>query len=511
MNEAQSGGNRSRLRLSPSLDLGESTDMSISSWHQLSRTSTACVASPAQKDCGGLDDTPAGYNDRDALLAHLGRDVIHASRTRDFATAYYTDKDGKRCPRMYRVETNTFAKCQYAVLTNKQYAAVLVVDIDQYGEAGGHPSNLAAPVRTSLRALIEHNVGPAWVGINPQNGKAQAIWLIDPVYADENGESRHMRLLARTSRTLGEYLGHDPNFSHRFSRSPFYTGDDPTAYRWYCQHKRVHRLADLLKEVRTVADLPQHEQQQRQRFTSGRELINAAKARREEAEAFKALAQDVENELADGLEKYDPELIDGVRVLWISQGRAARDETAFRHALKTAHRLRAAGQRMTDAAIIDAYEHAYNTAQRFGADGRDNEMPPMRDRQTMARRVRGYVTQSKSGSYTSASAPGRATSSERKALATMGRKGGKKAAERWKTDPNGDYAQAQRATMKKTHRKKKIQGQTTRARVQLVVGEVFADTGKVPTRREIMRETGLSEATVKRHLRSLRENGLLPI
>ena len=176
------------------------------------------------------------------------------------------------------------------------------------------------------------------------------------------------------------------------------------------------------------------------------------------------------NDGAEGFETetvalgYDPELIDGVRVLWISQGRAARDETAFRHALKTAHRLRAAGQRMTDAAIIDAYEHAYNTAQRFGADGRDNEMPPMRDRQTMARRVRGYVTQSKSGSYTSTSAPGRATSSERKALATMGRKGGKKAAERWKTDPDGEYAQAQRATMKKTHRKKKIQGQTTRAR-----------------------------------------------
>ncbi len=53
---------------------------------------------------------------------------------------------------------------------------------------------------------------------------------------------------------------------------------------------------------------------------------------------------------------------------------------------------------MTDAAIIDAYEHAYNTAQRYGADGRDNEMPPMRDRQTMAQRVRGYATQSKNGS-----------------------------------------------------------------------------------------------------------------
>ena len=476
--------------------------MSVPSRHQLSRTSTACVASPTQRDCGGLDDTPAGYNDRDALLAHIGRSVIHASRTRDFAQAYYTDKDGKRCPRMYRVETDTFAKCQYVVLTNKQYAAVLVVDIDQYGETGGHPSNLAAPVRTSLRALIEHNVGPAWVGINPQNGKAQAIWLIDPVYADENGESRHMRLLARTSRTLGEYLGHDPNFSHRFSRSPFYTGDDPTAYRWYCQHKRVHRLADLLKEVRTVADLPQHEQQQRQRFTSGRELINAAKARREEAEAFKALAQDVENELADGLEKYDPELIDGVRVLWISQGRAARDETAFRHALKTAHRLRAAGQRMTDAAIIDAYEHAYNTAQRFGADGRDNEMPPMRDRQTMARRVRGYVTQSKSGSYTSTSAPGRATSSERKALATMGRKGGQKAAQRWKTNPDGDYAKSQRETLLVSSKKR---SQTAKGKRFTIAGWFLsseAETGRWPTIAEAMAEFGVSRQTVNRALRS---------
>ena len=474
--------------------------MSVPSWHQLSRTSTACVAPPAQKDCGGLDDTPAGYNDRDALLAHLGRDVIHASRTRDFAKAYYTDKDGKLCPRMYRVETETFAKCQYAVLTNKQYAAVLVVDIDQYGEAGGHPSNLAAPVRTSLRALIEHNVGPAWVGINPQNGKAQAIWLIDPVYADKSGESPHMRLLARASRTLGEYLGHDPNFSHRFSRSPFYTGDDPTAYRWYCQHKRVHRLADLLKEVRTVADLPQHEQSQRQQFTSGRELINAVKARREEAEAFKALAQDVENELADGLEKYDPELIDGVRVLWISQGRAARDETAFRHALKTGHRLRAAGQRMTDAAIIDAYEHAYNTAQRYGADGRDNEMPPMRDRQTMARRVRGYVTQSKNGSYTSASAPGRATSTERKALATMGRKGGQKAAERWKTDPNGDYATRQRDVLGSANRKRAAGGRSRAHQIAAFFDDHYAQTGHYPTVQEASQEHGVSARTVQRAL-----------
>lgn len=112
-------------------------------------------------------------------------------------------------------------------------------------------------------------------------------------------------------------------------------------------------------------------------------------------------------EIAGGLDQYDPELIDGVRVLWITQGTAARDETAFRHALKTGHRLRQQGQRLTDAAIIDAYEHAYNVAQRHGGAGRDIEIPPMRDRQTMARRVRGYVTQSKSEAYASSSAPGK--------------------------------------------------------------------------------------------------------
>ena len=59
--------------------------------------------------------------------------------------------------------------------------------------------------------------------------------------------------------------------------------------------------------------------------------------------------------------------------------------------------------------------YAYNVAQIHGRAGRDSEMPPLRDRQTMARRVRGYVTQSKSETYSGSSAPGKATSSERKA------------------------------------------------------------------------------------------------
>ena len=61
---------------------------------------------------GDLDDTPAGYTDRDALLSHLGRQVLHGSRGRDFASAYITTKDGTRAPRMYRVDSDALEKCE---------------------------------------------------------------------------------------------------------------------------------------------------------------------------------------------------------------------------------------------------------------------------------------------------------------------------------------------------------------------------------------------------------------
>lgn len=413
-------------------------------------------------------------------------------------------------PNLYRIDSEKLGRCEYVMLTSKQYASVMVIDVDQIGKAGGHPENLNSYVKGVIWTLVQHGIGPAWAGINPISGKAQFIWLIDPVYAGKNIESRNMQLLKATSHELGELLDHDPHFAHRFSRSPFYTGKSTEAYRWYCQHDRVIRLQDFLRQVREMAGQSQHVKNKRQQFNSGRELINAVKARREEAQAFKALADDVENEISEELDQYDPELVDGVRVRWISQGVAARDETAFSHALKVGHRLRKAGQRLTDAAIIDAYEHAYNVAQQQGATGRDSEIPPMRDRQTMARRVRGYVTQSKTNTSLSSNASGRATSSERKALATMGRKGGQKAAQRWKTDPEGQYAQNQLQKLKKTHRKKRVEGQTTRAKIQALIGEAYVQTGEVLTRKQIVDETGLSRATVTRHLAALREQGALP-
>lgn len=422
----------------------------------------ARVGTPSRvrQDCAGLDDTPASQLDREKLLQHLGRDALHGSISRDFQSAYRVvvdEETGKKrsVPRLYRTDSEKPGRCEYVMLTNKQYSAVMVIDVDQPGESGGHPVHLNAYVKSVIFALVQRGIGPAWAGINPLSGKAQFIWLIDPVYTGKNKHSSNMELLKATSQELGALLAHDPHFAHRFSRSPFYTGKSVEAYRWYHQHDRVIRLQDFLRQVREMAGHPQYGKNMRQQFSSGRELINAVKARREEAQAFKALAEDVENEIGAGLDQYDPELIDGVRVLWISQGCAARDETAFRHALKTGHRLRAAGQRLTDAAIIDAYEHAYNIAQHVGAAGRRSEMPPMRDRQTMARRVRGYVTQSRNNAYSGSHAPRKTSSSERKALATMGRKGGQKAAQRWKTDPQGEYAQRQIQKLEKTHRLKK--------------------------------------------------------
>lgn len=393
---------------------------------------------------------------------------------------------------------------QYVALTHAQYAAVVVIDVDRRGSAGGRVADINPEVHRILSRLAGAGAGPAWIGVNPDNGKAQLIWLIDPVHADGSGDSPNMRLLKATGKTLGTALGGDPAFAHNLSRSPLYTGGDPTAYRWHCQHHRIDRLADLIEEVRTItgetSPTTAHKQQ---RFSSGRELLEAVTARRAEAQAFKELAAELADELPDA-SAMDANRIDGVKVLWLSEGRAARDETAFRHALATAHQLREAGKRMSDAAIIDAYEKAYNVAQAVGADNRAEDMPPMRDRQTMARRVRGYVT---SGKTTTGAAGGFSTaaavnSRERKALATMGRKGGKKAAQRWTTDPNGDYAQSAREKLQKANQKRQTGAKAGKFSIASWFMSANAETGVWPSIPEAMTEFGVSRDTVKRALRT---------
>lgn len=156
--------------------------------------------------------------------------------------------------------------------------------------------------------------------------------------------------------------------------------------------------------------------------------------------ALKTLTQDVDAEVSAGLDQYDPELIDGVRVLWIAEGTAACDETAFRHALKTGHRLRAAGQRLTDAAIIDAY----NVAQTHGGAGRPAELPP--------------------DARPSDDGPQRWT----------------KAAQRWKTDPQGEYAQERRATLSAATNRRTATGKSNAFRIAAFFADTFGQSGQYP-------------------------------
>lgn len=251
-----------------------------------------------------------------------------------------------------------------------------------------------------------------------------------------------------------------------------------------------------------------HYARKSEQYASGRERIDAAQAARKAAQTLSELEVDLPTtaELAPAASG----IIDGVRVIWINQHRAARDETAFRHALATAHRLRAQGQPLKDTKIIDAYERAYNVAQAVGADYREPDLPPIRDRLTMARRVRGYVIQGITNPNTSGKTSPNQTSSGRKALATMGRRGGKQAAKRWQDPAYKDYQEAARKPLEDANRRRKAQGSNSRARILSIVSQQYAETGTLPTRPEIMKETGLSRATVTRHISALRQAGLLP-
>jgi len=459
----------------------------------------------------GLVSLGAGDEDRARLAAHLGRNTLHGCPGRDFRAAWRTNAAGDAIPRLFRMGTKGLGRCQYVALTHPQRSAVLVIDVDQRGSAGGLVENLNSDVYRAVSRLSGTGAGPSWIGINPQSGKAQLIWLIDPVYAGPGGDSSNVRLLKATATVLSDVLGGDPAFAHVLSRSPFYRGNDPTAYRWHCQHHRVDRLGDLIEEGRAVTgEDGSTRRSEAQSFTSGRALLEAVQARRADAETFKALADELAAELPDAA-AMDADRIDGVKVLWVSQGRAARDETAFRHALAEAHRLRAAGQRMSDAKIIDAYERAYAVAHAVGADGRTEDLPPMRDRLTLARRVRGYVVAGRPSSSTAGgpAETGRANTRERKALATLGRKGGKKAAERW-TDRDSDYARAQLDTLSQLQKRQRARGRSSKNRVAQFINQQFAETGTVPTWAELMAETGLSRATVARHVAALKKSGDLP-
>src|SRR5699024_7318882 len=128
-----------------------------------------------------------------------------------------------------------------------------------------------------------------------------------------------------------------------------------------------------------------------QQFASGRERILAARQATQQAQSLKALNEELAS--VEDIAPASAGIIDGVRVIWVTEGqRAARDETAFRHALVTGHRLKSQGEPLRDNKLIDAYEPAYHVAHAVGADNRPPSIPPLPHRLTIARRVRAYVT-----------------------------------------------------------------------------------------------------------------------
>ena len=434
-----------------------------------------------------ISSTSASDDDRAALQEHLGRDALHASYDRRFSRAYFLAKDGTRVPKMHRFGSRTLPMCQYAVLVDDARRAVLVVDIDREGRAGGWAESINADALAALNRLAAQRLGPAWVGVNPSSGKCQAIWMIDPVYAAPRQRSSNIELWEITARELSAFVGGDQCFSRKFSRNPFCTNGGENAYFWHCQHTQIHRLRDLLDAVR--GDQPKE-----QSMSSGRARIDAARA----ATAAHASAPST----------VPSDLVDGIRVYWSEPGVAMRDETAFRHALRVGYQLKDQHKRLTNRPIIDAYLTAYQTAQEVGAGLRPSEIPSVRDLDTMARRVRSYVYAGKSVEPEAMQVA--QSSAGRKALSTMGRRGGQKAAERWKTEPEGAYAKRERAKLAAANKRRKAVGSASRARVLAVVTGTYAELGRMPTRREIMDETGLSRATVTRHLSTLRAAGELP-
>src|SRR5699024_1084910 len=137
-------------------------------------------------------------------------------------------------------------------------------------------------------------------------------------------------------------------------------------------------------------------------------------------------------------------------------------------------------------------------------------LPNCIDRLTIARLVRGYDIQVITNPNTSGKTSSNQTSSGRKALATMGRRGGKQAAKRWHDPVHKAYQEAARKPLEDANRRRRAQGSNSRARILAIISQQYAETGTLPTRPEIMKETGLSRATITRHMSALREAGLLP-
>lgn len=102
------------------------------------------------------------------------------------------------------------------------------------------------------------------------------------------------------------------------------------------------------------------------------------------------------------------------------------------------------------------------------------------------------------------------SSAGKKALATLGRRGGKtSAAKRW-GDKDSELAQKSLEPLERANKQRKSQGSATRGRILTIIASTWSETGSLPSRREVAREVGCSLQTVTWHMSALRKAGMLP-
>ena len=82
----------------------------------------------------------------------------------------------------------------------------------------------------------------------------------------------------------------------------------------------------------------------------------------------------------------------------------------------------------------------------------------------------------------------------------MGRRGGKKAAERWKTDPEGKYAQSQLESLNNANKRRSAGGRSQAHKIAAYFDDAFAQTGEYPTVASASAEFAVSNRTVQRAL-----------
>src|SRR5699024_815268 len=100
-----------------------------------------------------------------ALLDHRGREASHATGARAVSKASRQDPTaGERTPRFYTVGSPALTRCQYAVMTHPQRAAVLIIDIDKPSHTpGGTVEALHPETHAALTALHQRELSPAWI------------------------------------------------------------------------------------------------------------------------------------------------------------------------------------------------------------------------------------------------------------------------------------------------------------------------------------------------------------